>query len=271
MKKFGQASTVVQASVVALVVAALVLALVSVVTGTKQQSPKFVLTSGTGFLITSTISSSPTSQTAALLYPGTQRYLWYTAHNPLKVPIAVTSMSIASVTPPPGCATSNLDYSQTTFSGSLVVPPSGTNAVSVPISLVDTGTNQDSCENTTFNFVYAGTATYTEVYATTTAVASSLDPSDVSQAVTYTATVTASATTSQDPVPSSPTGTVTFKDGVTTICTATVTSTGTTTSMASCGPITYGSPALHPIAVTYANSDSNFDNSSGSLTETVLP
>ena len=93
-----------------------------------------------------------------------QRYLWYTAYNPMKVPITVTSMSIAAVTPPAGCPISNLDYSATTFSGSLVVPASGTNSVSVPISLIDTGTNQDSCENTTFNFVYAGTATYTEAH-----------------------------------------------------------------------------------------------------------
>ena len=267
MTKLRRAKTVVP-SAVALVVAALVFVLVSVLT-VPAKTPKFVLTSGTGFDITSTISSSPTTQIAALLYPGVPRYLWYTAYNPMKVPISVTSMSIATVTPPVGCPTSNLDYSSTTFSGSLVVPPSGTGAVSVPISLIDTGTNQDSCENTVFNFIYAGTATYTEVYATTTAVTSSLNSSAVGQAVTYTATVTASATASQDPVPSSPTGTVSFKDGTTTICTATPTSTGTTTSTATCGPITYGFPGVHAITAVYTNSDGNFTNSSGSLTQTV--
>jgi hypothetical protein len=255
MKKFGQASTVVQAITVVLVTAALISALVFVVTGSTK-TPRFVLTSGTGFDITSTISSSPTSQTAALLYPGVPRYLWYRAHNPLKVPITVTSMSIAGVTPPPGCTTSNLDNASTTFSGSLVVPALGTNAVSVPISLLDTNTNQDSCENTTFNFIYAGTATYTEVYATTTAVTSSESQSGV----TYTATVTASATASQDPVPSSPTGTVTFTDGATTICAAVaLASTGTTTSTATCGP----SSALETITAVYTNTDGNFHDSSG--------
>ncbi|MGA2529285.1 MAG: hypothetical protein ABSG36_09015 [Acidimicrobiales bacterium] len=255
MKKFGQASTVEQASAVVLVTAALIFALVFVVTGSKQ-TPKFVLTSGTGFSITSTISSSPTKQTAALLYPGTQRYLWYTAHNPLQVPIKVTSMSIATVTPPSGCAASNLDYASTTFSGSLVLPAMGSKAVPVPISLLDTGTNQDSCENTTFDFVYAGTATYTEVYATKTAVASSSDESGV----TYTATVTASATAAQDPVPSSPTGTVTFKHGATTICaTVTLTSTGTTTSTTTCGPIS----ASETITAVYTNTDGNFHDSFG--------
>ena len=255
MTKLRQMNAVVRASAVALLVAALVFMVASVVTG-PTKTPRFVLTSGTGFNITSTISSSPTIETAALLYPGAQRYLWYTAHNPLKVPITVTSMSIAVVTPPTGCAASNLDYSDTTFSGSLVIPASGTNAVSVPISLVDTGTNQDSCENTTFNFVYSGMASYAEVYATTTAVVSSQDESGV----TYTATVTASADSSQDPVPSSPTGTVTFTDGATTVCAnVALTSTGTTTSTATCGPTT----GEHAVTAAYTNTDGDFNDSSG--------
>jgi hypothetical protein len=237
---------------VALVVAALVFILASVFTG-PTKTPGFVLTSETGFSITSTISSSPATQTPALLYPGAQRYLWYTAYNPMKVPITVTSMSIAAVTAPTGCpAVSNLDYGSTTFSGSLVVPASGTKAVSVPISLVDTGTNQDSCENTTFYFTYAGTATYTETYETKTVVTSS--------GGTYTATVTASATADQDPVPSSPTGTVTFNDGSTAICTSVpLTSTGTTTSTATCGPRS----GLETITAVYTNTDGNFSDSSG--------
>jgi hypothetical protein len=172
----------------------------------------------------------------------------------MTVPITVTSMSIASVTPPAGCPTSNLDYSSATFSGSLVVPASGTNSVSVPISLIDTGTNQDSCENTVFNFTYAGTATYSE--DTTTVVTSSQNQSGV----TYTATVTASASSGQDPVPSSPTGTVTFNDGATALCTAVpLSSTGTTTSIATCGPFT----GDDTITAVYTNTDGNFSDSSG--------
>jgi hypothetical protein len=169
----------------------------------------------------------------------------------MKVPITVTSMSIAAVMSPAGCPISNLDYSNTTFFVSLVVPASGTNFVRVPISLKDTGNNQDSCEHTTFNFVYAGTATYTEVYATTTAVTSS--------GVTYRATVTASASSGQDPVPSSPTGTVTFYKGTTTVCSVLLISTGTTTSRATCGPVTAGST----ITAVYTNADGNFSDSSG--------
>jgi hypothetical protein len=244
-------------SAAALVVAALVFILASVFTG-PAKTPGFVLTSETGFSITSTISSSPTSQITALLYPGVRRYLWYTAYNPMKVPITVTSMSIGEVTPPAGCSTSNLDYSAANFSGSLVVPASGTKAVSVPISLIDTDTNQDSCENTVFNFTYEGTATYSETYATTTVVTSFRDQSGT----TYTATVTASAATGQDPVPSSPTGTVTFNNGTSTrthtFCTVTLNANATATTTASCGPI-----AANSVTADYTNTDGNFLASSG--------
>ena len=80
---------------------------------------------------------------------------------------------------------------------------SGTNAVSVPISLFDTDTNQDSCENTTFNFVYSGTANYTDT--TTTTLTSSPNPSASGSSVTFTATVVPTGTP-----PSNPTGTVDF-------------------------------------------------------------
>ena len=254
MKKFRRTKAVIP-SAAALVVAVLVFILASVITG-PTKTPGFVLTSDTGFSITSSISSSPSTQIAAVLYPGAQRYLWYTAYNPMKVPITVTSMSIGEVAPPAGCSTSNLDYSAANFSGSLVVPPSGTNAVSVPISLVDTDTNQDSCENTVFNFTYAGTATYSETYATTTKVTSSSDKSGV----TYTATVTASASSGQDPVPSSPTGSVTFNHGSAALCTAvTLTSTGTTTSTATCEPRS----GLETITAVYTNTDGDFTSSSG--------
>jgi hypothetical protein len=251
-KTLRQAITVIL-GIAALGIAALVFILVSVATY-PTKTPRFVLTSDTGLSITSTISSSPTNQIAALLYPGVLRYLWYTAHNPLKVPITVTYLSVATVMPPAGCPTSNLNYSGTTFLGSLVVPPSGTNAVPVPISLIDSHTNRDSCENTTFNFSYEGTATYTEVYATTTAVTSLQDQSGV----TYRATVTASAAADQDPVPSSPTGTVTFTDGTTTFCTVTLTANATAASTASCGPITASS-----VKAVYTNNDGNFIASSG--------
>jgi predicted outer membrane repeat protein len=88
---------------------------------------------------------------------------------------------------------------------------------------------------------------------TTTALVSSINPSGVGQAVTFTATVTpASGTTS-------PTGTVTFLDGTTILGTGTLSGTGgtaTTTFM-----FTFTSPAaIHPITARY-NGDSTFASS----------
>jgi len=170
------------------------------------------------FTITNTISSSSTTQTPALLYPGVSRYLWYTAHNPLTVPITVTTMSISSVTAPAGCPIVNLSYAATTFTGSLVVPAQGSNSVPVPISLFETHKNQDSCENTTFRFDFQGTATFNVVPSTSTLLSSSHNPSVVGQSVTYTATVVSGDGSGNHHNSNSPTGTVTFKDGSITIC-----------------------------------------------------
>ena len=140
-------------------------------------------------------SSGATGQNPAVLAPGVQRYLWYTVHNPLSVPITVNHLSVPSVTPPAGCPTSNLDVTHTSFGGSLVVPAAvssvpGTNSVAVPISLINASADQVGCRNATFSFTFAGSATYTEVYATSAAISSSINPSSIGQGVTYTATIT---------------------------------------------------------------------------------
>jgi hypothetical protein len=200
----------------------------------------------------------------------------FSVHNNLKATISVQSLTTALDTtnypaPPADCTGTNLELP--TFSGSFNVSGGGNNtSPGVPVELKDNGAPQDDCENYTYHFVYSGSASYTEVYGTSTGLGSSQNPSTVGQSVTYTATVTASATSSQDPVPSSPTGTVTFKDNGTTICNAVpVTSTGTTTATAPC-TVTYattaGSP--HPITASYVNTDGNFNGStSGTLSQVV--
>ncbi len=138
----------------------------------------------------------------------------------------------------------------------------------MPISLVDTKTNQDACESEAFNFAYSGKAQYTKIYATKTIVASSLNPSIVGQAVTYWATVIAWHHWAAN----GPTGTVTFKDGATTICASiNVTITGTGTAMATCSPPAYLAPGAHYITAVYSNTDGNFsDSTSPGLYQIVL-
>jgi hypothetical protein len=206
-----------------------ILALTAVLTGlgrTASVKPDLLLTAGTNFTVTSSISSSPSTEVPAMLFPGAVRYLSYTVHNPLTVPITVDSLS-TSLDPefqiPPMCPAANLDLSGTGFTGALTVPASGVAQVSRPISLLNTNTNQDGCKSVTFHFVHAGTATYTQVFATTTTLTSAPNPSLLSQSVTFTATVTPAGTP-----PSGPTGTVNFELCPTTAC-------STPTSMGSAG------------------------------------
>ncbi|HEY5121000.1 MAG TPA: hypothetical protein VII84_05450 [Acidimicrobiales bacterium] len=270
MRVLSRLKTVGRTSVTALVVAAIVFAIASKATGSNAHQHDRPLP-GVNFTITNTISDSSIIQRVALLYPGAPRFLWYTVHNSLKVPITVSTLSISAVTAPTGCPVSNLDYGHSTFTGSLVVPALGTNTVPVPISLIETHLNQNRCKGTTFLFKFSGAAAYTQVYATSTKVTSSHNPSFVGQTVTYTATVTASASASQSPVPSSPTGTVTFKDGLMTLCAGvSLVSAGTSTSMASCTPPAYLVAATHPITAFYVNTDGNFSNSSSSILYQVV-
>lgn len=192
---------------------------------TKPQNT--VLTTTTDFTITSTISDSPTSATpSALLYPGVTDYLWYTASNPLSLPITVVAMSIASTTPPSNCATSNLDLAKTAFASSLVVPANGaiTETTPQPILLIDTATNQDGCEGSTFTFTFTGVATYTD--PTTTVLTSSPNTSSSGQSVSFAATVTA-ANPGIDP--SGPTGSVTFDQCAAVTCASSRTVLGSVT------------------------------------------
>jgi hypothetical protein len=93
---------------------------------------------------------------------------------------------------------------------------------------------------------------------TTTTVASGTNPSASGQPVTFTATVSPVA-----PATATPTGTVDFKDGATTLCSAVALSSGTatcTTSLASAGS--------HTITASYSG-DQDFTVSSDTVAQTV--
>lgn len=261
MKKLQRLRETVKASAIvlasAILVASVAVACTSIAHGASNQ-PKFT--------ITNTISSSATSQTTALLYPGVPRYLWYTAHNPLKVPITVRTLSISHVAPPPGCTTANLDYASTTFTGSLVVPAQGTNSVSVPISLFETHTNQDSCEDKVFGFSFQGSATFSIIASTQTQLSSSHNPSAIGQLVTYTATIVSDDGTGNHQNSSSPTGSVTFDDNSTVICASVLVVAGLNgTSSATCTPPAYLVSGIHPITAIYTNADGNYLNSTSPI------
>ena len=270
MKKFRLAKAVVLASAVALVIAALVFTLASAVTG-PTKSPKFILTSGTGFTITSAVYPSPAcSGTPALLYPGITRCAVFSVHNSLTVPITVLTITTALdgsyPAPPAICAGANLTLPN--FSGSFTVAGGASaNSPGVPIALNDSGTNQDACENLTYHFVFSGTATYTD--ATTTVLASSTNPSVSGHSVTFTATVTANNASSD---PSLPTGTVNFYSCPSLSC-ASTTSLGTGTIGAG-GQATLSISNL-PVGTTYVEAvyggaSTNFSGSTSNVIAQVV-
>jgi len=90
---------------------------------------------------------------------------------------------------------------------------------------------------------------------TTTTVASSVNPSTYNQSVTFTATVTATGGT--------PTGTVTFKDGSSTLGTGTLSSGKATLAISTLAV------ASHSITAVYAASGSFLGSTSAALTQTV--
>jgi uncharacterized repeat protein (TIGR01451 family) len=105
---------------------------------------------------------------------------------------------------------------------------------------------------TTVNFALTNTAVVKS--ATTTAVVSSLNPSSAGQTVTFTATVTGA----------SPTGSVTFRDGTTTLGTATLSATGK--AALSTSALSVGS---HAITAVYGGDAGNNAGTSAALTQTV--
>ena len=202
----------------AVLVASVAAACTSIAHGSIDHQPQFT--------ITNTISSSATQQTPALLYPGVPRYLWYTAHNPLNVPITVRTMSISSVTPPTGCPTVNLNYASTTFSGSLVVPAVGSNSRRCRFRSSKRIRTRIRVNTRSFSSRSRVRRPLAPLLQPRPYVSSSHDPSVIGQSVTYTATVISGDGSGNQPNSGNPTGTVTFFDGSTVICSNVPVSTG---------------------------------------------
>ena len=183
LRRFEKVRVVVTSLLVAVLVAALVTALFGFVA--RQGSPRFSLTSGTGFTITSVVDGVPGSYptdtcsgTGARILPATPRCFLYTVKNPLSIPMTVNSLTVTgvSLTPAtathphcsPGKSTFTTTLATTTFSGNLPVPAksggiTGTASVGEPITWKTTLSTQDGCEGATFKFSLHGTASYSSV------------------------------------------------------------------------------------------------------------
>ena len=134
-ERFKRTKSVMASSAIALVVAALVIGVSSLVLGPKSASSQrlgFDLTSGSSsFTITSTIYAIPrrAQDRRRSLYPGATRCIVFSVHNNLKATISVQSITTALDTtnypaPPADCSGTNLVLP--TFSGSFNVPGAAT-------------------------------------------------------------------------------------------------------------------------------------------------
>jgi hypothetical protein len=114
-------------------------------------------------------------------------------------------------------------------------------------------TKDDNNQATSANYAIASTK------ATTTAVTSSANPSTYPASVTFTATVTASPTPNPNGV-----GSVTFKEGATTLCNAVLLSGNTAT----CTPSPVLGAGSHNVTADYSGA-TGFSASTGTLTQVV--
>jgi hypothetical protein len=194
-------------------------------------------------------------------------------------PVTATTTTLVS-SPNPSVVGQQVTYTATVSpapdGGTVAFTDGGTPITGCGAVTVDSSTGKAACQVT---YTSTGTHSITASYggdnnfsgssdsltqtvnqaATTTAVTSSANPSTAGQAVTFTATVSAIP-----PGAGTPSGTVTFADGGTTLGTATLNSSGAaaiTTSALAAG--------THTITATY-NGDANFAGSrSAALTQTV--
>jgi hypothetical protein len=141
----------------------------------------------------------------------------------------------------------------------------------VPISLIETHVNRDSCGHKVFLFYFRGSATFNDVTSTQTLLASSHNPSAVGQSVTYSATVISGGGSGNQHGVGSPTGTITFYDGSTVICSSVpVTSGPNETAAASCTPPTYSTTGTHLITAMFTNTDGNFADSTSAILDQLV-
>jgi hypothetical protein len=262
-ERFKRTKSVLASSAIALVVAALVMGISSLVISPRSASPQhpgFDLTSNpSNFSITSTFYKTPsgpypasTCSGSGTLVPGVTLCVVFSITNTLNVPLSVTGITSALdpsfPTPPAMCMGSYLTLP--TYSGSFAVPASGSaNSPGVPITLKDSATvDQTPCEGFHYHFLYTGSAQYTD--STTTVLTSAPNPSALGQSVTFTATVTAGNPTTDTSLPS---GTVSFYK-----CTSATVCPNGAGNLLGTGTIGAGGKAMYPTTASQLTQGLNY-------------
>src|SRR4030081_1878747 len=169
--------------------------------------------------------------------------------------------TVSAMSPGAGTPTGAVQFFVGGASLGTPVALSGGSATSPSISSLPVGTSAISASYSgDVNFTGSASPSFTQTVnkdATTTAVVSSANPSLFGQSVTFTATVSANS-----PGAGTPSGTVTFSEGATTL------GTGTLSSGSASGTTSTLSVGNHTITASYGG-DGNFLTSAGSVLQAV--
>ena len=193
--------------------------------------------------------------------------------------VSLTSSATPSVVGQPVTFTATVSAASGTATGSVAFRDGGTTITcsggsqTLSSGVATCVTTFGSSGTRSITAAYAGSAPFgasassavsqvVNIAPTTTTVASSATPSVVGQPVTYTATVSAVA-----PGGGTPAGSVTFKDGATTLaCTG---GTQTLSSGAATCVVAHGSAGTRGITATYAGSANHGSSTSAAVTQVV--
>jgi YVTN family beta-propeller protein len=229
------------------------------------------LASGTATCTTSALAAG--SHTISANYSGDSSYGAAAGSIPQTVNKVAASVGVGTTPNPsmPGQSvtiTATVSGANGTATGTVTFKDGATtlcSAVALASGAASCTTSSLSSGSHSLTAAYSGNATYNTASGTATqevgvasssvALTSSLNPSRVSQSVTFTATVSATGAT--------PTGTVTFLDGTTALCSAVALSSGT----ASCSTPSLAAGS-HTITASYSG-NSSYGASSKTLTQTV--